>query len=247
LYNENTVLSHSVVHGIHDSQITVHTLCSLYSERSKLLVLIGYNRGMLTFLLQGLAFGFAAGAQPGPFQAYLISQSLSRGWRRTLIAAFAPLVSDGPIVALVLLVLSQVPAWFERGLRIAGGLFLLYLTWAAYRAWKAFAPVREEMSQEGPQSLWQAALMNALSPGPYLGWSLVFGPLVVEAWRQAPPLGVTFLVGFYSAMVSVNLLVIVLFGLAARFGDRARKAMLGLSVIALAGFGIYQLWQGLLV
>ena len=48
---------------------------------------------MLTFLLQGLTLGFAAGAQPGPFQTYLISQTLSQGWRRAWIAAFAPLVA----------------------------------------------------------------------------------------------------------------------------------------------------------
>jgi hypothetical protein len=64
---------------------------------------------MLPFFLQGLTLGFAAGAQPGPFQTYLISQTLSQGWRRAWIAAFGPLLSDGPIVALVLLVLSQIP------------------------------------------------------------------------------------------------------------------------------------------
>jgi len=64
---------------------------------------------MLTFLLQGLTLGFAAGAQPGPFQAFLINQSLTRGSRKTLLMGFAPLISDGPIVVAALLLLSQVP------------------------------------------------------------------------------------------------------------------------------------------
>jgi hypothetical protein len=51
--------------------------------------------------------------------------------------------------------------------------------------------------------------------------------------------------GFYFAMVGLNMAIVVLFGQAAHFGNQARKAMLGLSVLALAGFGVYQLWQGI--
>jgi threonine/homoserine/homoserine lactone efflux protein len=201
---------------------------------------------MLPFLLQGLTLGFAAGAQPGPFQTYLISQTLSQGWRRAWIAAFAPLVSDGPIVALVLLVLSQVPDWFQRVLQIAGGLFVLYLAWGAYKAWQAFTPDANHAPQTGPRSLLRAAMMNALSPGPYLFWSLVIGPLIVTAWRQNSSSALSIVLGFYFAMIGLNIAVVLLFGQAARFGNQVRKAMLGLSVLALAGFGVYQLWMGLL-
>jgi threonine/homoserine/homoserine lactone efflux protein len=64
---------------------------------------------MWLYILQGIGYGLAAAAQPGPFQTYLISQALIKGWRRTVPAALAPLVSDGPIIALCLLVLSQLP------------------------------------------------------------------------------------------------------------------------------------------
>jgi threonine/homoserine/homoserine lactone efflux protein len=201
---------------------------------------------MLSFLLQGLTLGFAAGAQPGPFQAYLISQTLSQGWRRVWIAAFAPLLSDGPIVALVLLVLSQVPDWFQRVLQIVGGAFVLYLAWGAFKAWKSFTPDEETPPQSGPQSLLHAALMNALSPGPYLFWSLVIGPLIVTAWRESPSNALSVVIAFYCAMIGLNIGVVILFGQAARFGNQVRKAMLGFSALALAGFGAYQLWQGIL-
>ena len=78
---------------------------------------------MFLYLLQGLGYGGAAAAQPGPFQAYLLSQTLKNGLRSTLVAAFAPLMSDGPIVLLVLLVLTQVPDWFVSVLRFGGGFF----------------------------------------------------------------------------------------------------------------------------
>jgi len=202
---------------------------------------------MLTFLLQGLMLGFAAGAQPGPLQTYLISQTLSQGWRRTWIAAFGPLVSDGPIVALVLVVLSQVPDWFQRILQIVGGTFVLYLAWGAYKAWKSFAPDADTPPQTGPRSLLRAALMNALSPGPYLFWSLVIGPLIISTWRKNSADALAIVLGFYFAMIGLNTAIVLLFGQAARFGTEARKAMLGLSVLALAGFGLYQLWQGVFI
>ena len=74
---------------------------------------------MFAYLILGMTYAFAAAVQPGPLQSYLISQTLSHGWRRTLPAAFSPLISDGPVIALALLVLSRVPAWLAQGLRLA--------------------------------------------------------------------------------------------------------------------------------
>ena len=70
---------------------------------------------LLPFLLQGIGYGFSAAVQPGPFQTYLISQTLLNGWRRTLIAALAPLVSDGLIILTVLFVLTRVPSDVPAG------------------------------------------------------------------------------------------------------------------------------------
>lgn len=200
---------------------------------------------MLAYLVKGITLGFAAGAQPGPFQTYLISQSLNNGWRRTLLAAFAPLLSDGPIVALVLLILTQIPAWVTRLLYIAGGLFVLYLAWGAFQQWRHFTPQTDLTDDAGNQSLWRAALMNALSPGPYLFWSMVNGPLIITAWNEYPGNALGFLSGFYAAMIGLNAAIILIFGLASRIGDRFRRTLLLISSIALAGFGIYQLWLGI--
>ncbi len=93
---------------------------------------------MLAYLIQGIGYGFAAAVQPGPFQTYLISQTLNRGWRHTLPAALAPLVSDGPIIIISLAILSQVPPWFERIISLAGGLFILFLAYNALIAWRDF-------------------------------------------------------------------------------------------------------------
>lgn len=200
---------------------------------------------MWLYILQGIGFGFAAAVQPGPFQTYLISQTLLKGWRRTLIAALAPLVSDGPIIALCLLVLSQVPAWLERILYFAGGLFVLYLAVGAYRSWRQFDASTSHEQAVSSQSLWKAALMNALSPGPYIFWSLVTGPILLQGWRESPVLGAGFMLGFYSAMIFSLGAIILVFGLTRQLEPKVNRALLAISAAALFCFGLFQLWLGI--
>lgn len=199
---------------------------------------------MWLYILQGIGYGFSAAVLPGPYQAYLISQTLARGWKRTLPAALAPLISDGPIIALCLLVLSQVSVWFERILHFAGGAFILYLVYGAYKAWREYE-VNSAVADAGSQgSVLKAALMNTLSPGPYIYWSLVTGPILIQGWREAPVIGVGFMAGFYVAMLSSLCAIILVFGLARQIGPRVNRALLGISILALFCFGVYQLWQG---
>lgn len=199
---------------------------------------------MWLYTMQGIGFGMAAASQPGPFQTFLISQSLTNGWRRTLPAALAPLISDGPIIAICLLVLSQVPTWMEHALYTVSGLFILYLAFGTYRSWRSYAPLLAT-GGESKQSIWKAAAMNALSPGPYIFWTLVTGPILVSGWRASSLYGMGFLGGFYGAVVGALAVTILVFGLAARFGPRVNHAMLGLSAIALMLFGFYQMARGL--
>jgi threonine/homoserine/homoserine lactone efflux protein len=199
---------------------------------------------MLTLILQGLGYGFAAAVQPGPFQTYVLSQALNRGWRRALPMALAPLLSDAPIIVLVLLVLSQVPDWLLRFLYVASGLFILTLAWGAFKAWRTFDAEATLEARPSQQGLLKATLMNMLSPGPYIFWSLVTGPILLEGWREAPAIGIGFLAGFYAAMVASLAVLILLFGLAKHLGPKVNRILLGISVIALTGFGLYQLWRG---
>ena len=200
---------------------------------------------MLAYLIQGIGYGFAAAVLPGPFQTYLISQTLSKGWRLTLPGALAPLISDGPIIVAVLVVLSQVPLWFQRFLYIAGGLFILYLARSAFLAWRDYDEVGVVKASSGRQSVVRSAIMLALSPGPYIFWSVVTGPILLTGWREAPANGLGFLVSFYATIVLSLSGIIVIFGTARQLGPKVNRALLGVSAIALVCFGLYQLWLGI--
>lgn len=201
---------------------------------------------MWLYLLQGIGYGLAAASQPGPFQTYLISQTLTRGWKRTLPAALAPLVSDGPIILICVLVLSQVPAWLERFLYIAGGLFILYLAYGTYKSWRTFDSQTPQIESTEQQSVLKAALMNALSPGPYIFWTLVTGPILLKGWGETPFNGIGFLIGFYVTLISSLAAIILVFGTAAKLGPKFNRILLGISAIALFCFGLYQLWLGII-
>jgi threonine/homoserine/homoserine lactone efflux protein len=197
------------------------------------------------YLFLGMTYAFAAAVQPGPFQSYLISQALSRGWRRTLPAALAPLVSDGPIILLVLLVLSQVPPWLQNVLQVAGGFFLLYLAYGAWKAWRDFKAAAPVPAHTAQRTLLKAAVVNLLNPAPYLAWSLVMGPLLLKSWGEAPINGITLLVGFYVTMVASQAGIILIFSAAGGLGPKISRFMVGVSALALGGFGIFQLWSGI--
>ena len=76
---------------------------------------------MLSYLITGVTYGFAAAVSPGPLSMFLMSHAVRKGWRKTLPVAFSPLITDGPVAVLVLAVLSQVPPGLVMYLRILGG------------------------------------------------------------------------------------------------------------------------------
>ena len=200
---------------------------------------------MWLYILQGIGYGFAAGVQPGPLQTYIISQTLTKGWRRILPAAFAPLISDGPIITICLLVLSQVPTWLQRFLYIAGGLFVLYLAYGTYQTWKNFDLDIPSTESGAQQSILKAALVNILNPSPYIFWTLVTGPTLLAGWRKTPVYGLAFIVGFYVTMILSLVAIILIFGTVRQLGPKINRILLGVSAIALLFFGIYQLWLGI--
>ena len=200
---------------------------------------------MFLYLLQGLGYGGAAAAQPGPFQAYLLSQTLKNGLRSTLVAALAPLMSDGPIVLLVLLVLTQMPDWFVAALGFGGGFFLLFLAYKAYRsAREMMVTAVAELPTPKKQSIREAALMNMLSPNAYIFWSTIAGPIFLEGWRQAPSHGLAFMLGFYGALIGGFMSFVVLFGILGQASPRLNRVLGFVSAVALFGFGLYQIWLG---
>ena len=206
---------------------------------------------MLDGLAPALGFGFVAGVMPGPLQTFLFLQTLQRGARGGAWILPAPLLSDGPIIAACLLVLSQAgPGWL-RGLSLAGGLFLLYLvreSWLSRH--REEGAVDEQLRDvaarhKGPALLARAALINTLSPGPWLFWGTVMGPMLIQLWRRSAGHGVVFLVAFYGTLIAMLIVQLLLFSYARRLGPKIARAGTWLGLALLVVFALLLILFGL--
>lgn len=199
---------------------------------------------MLAALFFGCGYAFAAGVQPGPLQAFLFSRVAAIGWRKTLPATLAPVISDGPIVVAALFLVGQLSMRTQSILQMAGGLVLFYFAWGTLRQlWR-------EKSVEGPPStprtMVEAVVVNLLNPHPYLGWTLILGPAVLVAWERHPSHAVALVVAFYVTLVATLAGFVLLFGTAGRLGDAAQRKVLGVSGSILAVLGLYLLVGGII-
>jgi threonine/homoserine/homoserine lactone efflux protein len=205
---------------------------------------------MLEAIVPAFGFGVVAGLMPGPLQTFLLLKTLERGARGGLWVVPSPLLSDGPIIALCLLVLSRVGEGWLRALSVAGGLFLLYL---ARDSWRALSRDDAEVDERvasaasrysGPALLVRAALLNALGPGPWLFWGTVMGPMLIRHWRVSAGHGVAVLATFYGTLLALLVAQLLLFSYARRLGPRIARAGTWLGIALLVVFAALLLLFG---
>lgn len=199
---------------------------------------------MLTYLLFGITYAFAASIQPGPFQTFIFSQTLKNGWKKTLPAAFAPILSDIPIIILILFILTSIPSGFLSFLQIGGGLLLLYLAYSSFKSFLNFKKLNEA-NIKNDNTLFKAVLVNILNPNPYLGWSLIMGPLFIKGYNESAVNGIALIAGFYITIVLCQAGLIILFGLTKNLGPRVTKVTMGIAALGLTAFGVYLMEQGI--
>ncbi|HHO56695.1 MAG TPA: hypothetical protein ENK21_09925 [Trueperaceae bacterium] len=197
---------------------------------------------MLAILLQGLGLGFSAAVMPGSFQTYLISESLLKGYKKALPLAFVPILSDLPIIIITMLVLNQAADWFLNLLQIVGGIFIIYLSFLAYKSSKNDSEIQ---SSEQKLNILKAITINFLNPNVWLYWSTIGATLLISNWQNQKIIAILFLLSFYGAMVLSNVLMVLIFGKAAQTKNKLRPILLSISTIFLFAFGMLNLYQGL--
>ena len=168
----------------------------------------------------GVVLGLGAGLAPGPLLALVVAASLERGFAAGARIGAAPLVTDAPIVALSAFVLSGMSEEVLAGLSFAGAIFVLYL---------AAEALRERPEDEEPPTaatdLRRGAVVNAVSPHPWIFWITVGGPLLVDAADRSAALAGAFLVAFYALLIGTK---VAIAGLVAAGRNRGwRKAVPG--------------------
>lgn len=161
---------------------------------------------MLEIVSAAIVYGLAAGLGPGPLLTLVITQTLRHGAREGMKTAMAPLISDGPIIALLLVFIGQL----ARVKPVVGAVAFggaLYLLWLAYEGWTA-KPPDATPSTAPPRSFIKGALVNLLNPNPYLFWLTVGVPMLVKAWtRSSHTAAVVFVLVFFVCLVGSKMLL----------------------------------------
>ena len=154
---------------------------------------------MWLFAVAGLSLGISAGISPGPLFAMVIAQTLRYGLGEGLKTAISPLLTDIPIIFLSIALLAGMSGYQQLlGLiSLAGGLFLLHMAYASFRP----GDIKTPSAATTMGSLLKGALVNALSPHPYLFWIMVGGPIILNAQTQGWLSVLSFVTGFYLALI----------------------------------------------
>ena len=117
---------------------------------------------------------------------------------------------------------------------LIGGLFVAHLAYEGFRTDRLAAPVPDSM----PQSLSRGALVNLLSPHPYLFWLTVGAPTILKGWAVSPLPALAFVAGFLGCLVGAKVVVAVLAGRSRQllnshaYGHLMRVLAVGLLVFA---------------
>ena len=196
------------------------------------------------FIAPAMSFGVSAATIPGPLIAYLVNTAATQGWRRALLVVLAPLLTDAPIIVLMTFILGQLPAEALKYIQFGGGCLLLYIARSALQQYQAGVVLSQRAANNAAaDNSWRRVLltgvaMNLLSPGPWLFWATVNGPLLVKALDASPTHALAFLLAFYGVFLGGLCSWILLVHQARRLRSDLLRYIILATVLLLLWFGL---------
>jgi threonine/homoserine/homoserine lactone efflux protein len=180
---------------------------------------------MLELPAAAATLGLSGGLSPGPLLALVVTETMARGRSAGLAVAAAPLLTDGPIIAVTILLLNRI----EDSQSALGALSLVGAGLLASYGVAALRAAEIQLDQlEAEPRVWQAlakgVLANLLNPSPYLFWLAIGTPLLLRAHRIGLLTAIGFLAVFYTALVGSK-------GLLAVLVSRSREVLQGRAMV----------------
>ncbi|MDX1643448.1 MAG: LysE family transporter, partial [Thermoanaerobaculia bacterium] len=144
-------------------------------------------------------------------------------------------------------VLGRVPESFLAGLTVAGGVFVAWIgVQTILEARGPLAPGRVPPASTDRRYAWRGAVVNLLSPHPWIFWFTVGTPLMIERWSVVWWEPIAFLTIFLGLLVGCKVAIAWATSHGRRFagtpGHRRALVVLGLLLIA---FAVWLAWQGI--
>jgi len=189
---------------------------------------------VIAFLSAGMALGLYAGFSPGPLLTLVISQTLRHGPKEGVKVALAPIMTDFPIllVSTYLLILLSDYKMILGIVSILGALFLVYLAYGSIKT----RGVEVNIDQEVPYSFVKGAIVNALSPNPYVFWITIGAPTIIKGLAESYIAPLLFVGSFLGCLVGSKFLLVVIAGKSKHFltGRAYFYIMRALGIVLLA-------------
>lgn len=157
------------------------------------------------FLAITVYLGISGSLQPGPLMALIISQTVRYGAKEGIKVAFAPLITDAPIIIVVLFILSKI----SQSDYVVGIISLLgfgYLAFLAYSSFK-IQEVKISLEKVEPKSLKKGVITNFLNPNVYLFWLTLGAAMITRAIQISPLMPFVYLFVSYGVLICGNITI----------------------------------------
>ncbi len=193
---------------------------------------------VLVTIFAGAGIGLSLAAPPGPVNAIIASQTVTRSWRAGFLVGVGATTADTIFLALSILAhsaITNIQGWVPI-IALLGAGVMAYFAWNTAQAWRRAGAIVESKPDEHAKSYATGLSVNITSPYPILWW-LTAGLVLIDQ------LGPAVLVGFFSGL----LLWISAFPLALREAQRRMvrtyHAVLLFSIACLAAFAAWLVWS----
>lgn len=143
--------------------------------------------------------------------------------------------------------LSMFPVWLISLLRIAGGLYILFLAWDAFKSSIGTVGILSARTDEesSPSAIVKGLLLNFLNPNVYIFWATIGVPTILDGWQKSPLHGISFGLGFYLTMVPVTMGWIYLLGTIGNLNPKIRARIGKFIILMLIFFGMMMIYSGI--
>ena len=162
----------------------------------------------MDLLILGAGMGIVGGMVPSPLHMIALSQvALGRWGRAIYVLIGAPLIVDGCLLLVTCLFYRFIPSGIAHYVAYVGGVALI--GFASYSLWELRGKTQHEMADSAAltyASVSVALLAEVASPGTWVYWLTIAGPILAEGrqsgYGHVVPFFVGGLVGYYGAALS---------------------------------------------
>jgi len=165
---------------------------------------------VISLFSTAVVLGATSGLSPGPLLTLVVAESFQRGFRSGAAVAIAPIITDAPIVLMMLLLAHALSSmnYVIGALYIAGSVYLVYLSIEIFR----IKGMEVDATASIRASFMKGVVANLLNPAPYVFWLTVGAPLLLQAKEISLMVVTAFLGIFYGLLIGTKLLLAALIG-----------------------------------